>query len=146
MTDQLDLWHEDIYDALRTLVMALGGWQVVGTMLRPEWEEKPDAAGRWLSDCLNRDRAERLDFDQMFKLLREGRRAGCHVGMHQISRECGYSTPQPVEPKDEMAALQRKFVSSTAEMNQMVARMEKLQRQMAGGNVSTMRTASGGGS
>jgi hypothetical protein len=145
MKDQMPLWHEDIYDALRTVVMALGGWKKVGTMLRPEWEEKPDTAGRWLQDTLNRDRAEKLDFDQFFKLLREGRAAGCHVAMRQIARECGYGDPQPVEPEDELADLQRQFIASMQANKRLVDRMEKLQSQVGGGGVSNIRPSAGQG-
>lgn len=84
MTEQLPLCHDDIYDALATLVAALGGAQEVGVHLRPEWEGKPDQAGRWVKDCINRNRADKFDFDQIFWLLREGRKIGCHVATYHI--------------------------------------------------------------
>lgn len=123
---QYPLFHEDIHDALKTVVAALGGPQKVGVMLRPEYDEKPDTAGRWLSDCLNPDRSAKLDFDQFFAVLRAGRRIGCHVGMHHITQEVGYAPPQPVEPEDELARLQRQFIESTRLNQDLVQRMEKL--------------------
>jgi hypothetical protein len=46
--------------------------------------------------------------------------------MAYISRECGYADPQPVEPEDEAAELQRQFIQAQQQMTQMLKRMEKL--------------------
>lgn len=130
MTEQFRLWHDDIYDALATLVAALGGAQEVGVHLRPEWEGKPDQAGRWVKDCINRNRADKFDFDQIFWLLREGRKIGCHVATYHICREAGYGDPLPVEPEDELAALQREFLEAARGQDQRMDRIEKLLERM----------------
>ena len=67
---QSALFSEDIHDALRDVVRALGGVKDAGARLRPELPA--DAAGHWLKDCLNPERRHRLDPEQVLWLLREG--------------------------------------------------------------------------
>lgn len=126
---QPQLFIEDIHTALVDVVRALGGFKKVGVAMRPE---KPaDEAGRWLADCLNRDRRERLDYDQIIWLLKEGRRVGCHTAMSFISQESGYAQPVPVEPEDEAAELQRQFLASVQLQAKIVDRLERLQPKLA---------------
>lgn len=129
MTKGNDLHHESIYDALRTAVLAAGGFQKVGVLFRPEWDEKPDQAGRWLADCLNEHRNEKLSIEQVLRILRMARRVGCHVGIEQITKECGYTVPSPVEPEDELAQCYREF---TAGIQQMAGLAERIERTVAG--------------
>ena len=121
--DQPALFHESLTDALQDCIRALGGAKVVGHAMRPE--KSIDDARRWLLDCLNHDRAERLAPDQVLWILREARKVGCHAGAAYILRECGYADPQPVEPEDERAALQREFVQMGKAMKVLFARMER---------------------
>ncbi len=122
---QIPLVHEDFLAALTTCVQALGGAKRVGVLLRPEWSEDPEKASRWLLACLNDKRDEKLSFDQTFKIMREARSIGCHVAMGHIALECGYGDPQPIEPEDEKAALQREFVQMGKAMQGLFARMER---------------------
>lgn len=66
------LFHESLNDALREVVQTLGGTKKVGVLMRPE--KSADEAARWISDCLNPDRREKFDPEQVLWLLREGRR------------------------------------------------------------------------
>lgn len=126
MADQIPLWHEDINDAMKHLVAALGGAKTVGIQLRPEWEDNPNKAGGWVNDCINPDRNEKFNWDQIFWLLKKGRETGCHAAMHFLARECGYTEPHPVEPEDERAKLQRAFISMGTDMKRMLTRLEAL--------------------
>lgn len=121
---QEELFHEDVDAALAHLVAALGGNKKVGAMLWPE--EPADQAGRRLADSLNPDRPQFLKPKQMVFLMAEGRKIGVHSAMAFIARECGYADPQPVEPEDEAAELQRQFIAAQEQMSQMLKRMEKL--------------------
>ena len=105
------LFHETVIDALRDVVQGLGGAKAVGAKMRPD--KSADVAARWISDCLNPDRAERFDPDQVLWLLRQGRAHGCHAAMNYLAREAGYADPTPVEPEDERARLQREFIEAT---------------------------------
>lgn len=52
--NQQPLFCEDIFEALRVDVMALGGAKKVGCLLWPELSA--DKAGEMLNNCLNRTR------------------------------------------------------------------------------------------
>lgn len=118
------LFHESLNDALRDVVQTLGGTKKVGTLMRPE--KSPDEAARWINDCLNSDRREKFDPEQVLWLLREGRKIGCHSGMNFLCAESGYSAALPVEPKDEVAELQRNFIEASKQLSRLAARIEQI--------------------
>lgn len=125
------LFHEDFYDALRDVVKALGGFKKVGADMQPE---KPvDQAGRWLANALDQNRPEKLDPEQVLFLMKQGRAIGCHIAAAYISAECGYSDPQPIEPRDEMAELQRQYIESAKIMKSISERIERIQVRAVGG-------------
>ncbi len=121
--DQPALFHESLYDALKDCVRAIGKPAEVGKAMRPE--KSSDEARTWLTNCLNPDRPEKLDPEQVMWILREARKIGCHAGMTFLARDCGYADPQPIEPDDEKAALQREFVQMGKAMQTLFARMER---------------------
>lgn len=118
------LFHESIIDALREVVQALGGYKTVGAKMRPE--KTADEAGRWLADCLNSDRREHFDPEQVVWLLRAGRAAGVHGAANYLMRESGYADPTPVEPEDERARLQREFTMAVSALPVLVDRLARL--------------------
>jgi len=124
MADQGALFTEDINDAIRDVVRALGGNKEVGHRLRPEMPA--NEAGTWLKDCLNPARRERLNPEQVVWLLREGRKVGCHSAMHFIADEAGYLRPVPMEPKDEAAELQRQYIEAVRLQKRLADRMERV--------------------
>ncbi|MGN6313196.1 MAG: hypothetical protein ACTHMO_05470 [Rhodanobacteraceae bacterium] len=120
--DQQSLFHESLAEALHDCIRALGGAKTVGHAMRPE--KSIEDARKWLLDCLNPDRAEKLAPDQVLWILRESRKVNCHAAIAYINRECGYADPQPIEPEDERAALQREFVETGKTLRNLLARME----------------------
>jgi len=118
------LFYESLNDALKAIVQSLKGAKAVGVKLWPE--KTPDAAARTLNDCLNESRQEKLSPEQVLWLLAEGRKIGCHAGMNYLAREAGYSDPQPVEPEDERARLQREFIEAQKSMSRLAERMERM--------------------
>lgn len=122
--DQPALFHESINDALRDIVKHLGGVKKVGSDMRPDLTI--DNAGRWLADCLNDDRREKLSPDQVLYLLKRGREIGSHGAMAFIASECGYAAPQPIEPEDEKAALMRQYIEMGKAMLKAAERIEDL--------------------
>ncbi|NNM70189.1 MAG: hypothetical protein HKM00_09560 [Gallionella sp.] len=124
---QYDLIHESINDALREVVQALGGTKKVGMMMRPE--KTIDDAARWLSDCLNQERREKLDPEQVLWLLREAQKIGCHGAMNFIGNEAGYAV-SVIEPLDEMAQLKRQIIDSTQLLSRMAERIELLSKNL----------------
>lgn len=120
---QSSLFFEDINDALREVVRSLGGAKKVGLMLWPE--KSMEQAQQLLLACLNNERRERLDPDQLLFLLREARRANCHAAMNYIASETGYAC-QPIEPEDERAKLQRDVIEAAQMFRTCVDRLERL--------------------
>lgn len=120
------LFHESLADALRECVGVCGGLKIVGKILWPEKEV--DIAGRLLADCLNDAKREKLSPEQVMLVLRLAREKGCHAGMTYMARELGYADPQPIEPEDEKAKLQREYIEAARAMSKMAARIEALER------------------
>lgn len=106
-SEQIPLFFEDVYDALRYLVQASGGAKVVGCQIFSSKE--PEQAGRALMDCLNANRAEKLDPEQLIALLRIGHERGCHGAVEYICSRSGYSRPDPIVTQNEQAELIRTF-------------------------------------
>ena len=117
------MFHEDVYDALRDVVRALGGTKRVGPML---WPAKNGAGGR-LRDCLNAGRQETLDCQEMLTLLKWGREIGCHSAMYYLADSTGYQRPDPVQPEDEASELMRRYIEAVKLQKQLAERFELLQ-------------------
>lgn len=122
---QLALHHESLTDALREVVSAAGGNKEIGVRMFPDMPA--DHAAQKVRDCLNTDRRERFTPDQVLMLMRIGRQIGCHAAITFMARECGYADPQPIEPEDEVARLQREFVEATKVLGQLAAKIESVQ-------------------
>lgn len=113
---------DGINGALIECVRACGGSKQVGPQLWPE--KTPDAAQRLLLSSLNEDRPEKLSPEQLALVLRLAKAKGCHAGINALCDALGYSRPQPIEPKDEVAELQKQFIAATEAMQALAARME----------------------
>lgn len=111
-------------DALIDCVKALGGSKEVAPYLFPE--KDTDVAQRQLLACLNETRPEKLCPDQAMLILKLAKEKGCHIGIEFLCAKLNYSKPNPIEPKDEMAELQRHFIESTKTLVEMAARIEHL--------------------
>ena len=119
---------ESFNEALKACITACGGSKQVGPLLWPE--KTPEAAQRLLLDCFNEDRPAHLCPDQLLFVLRLARSKGCHVGLDYLCGDLGYSTPTPIEPRDETAELMRAFNESVAAQALIVQRMEKAANRM----------------
>ena len=121
---QIPLFYDTYEDAIRDCVTALGGFKRVGSAL---WPAMPaDDAGRKLSACLNTDKREKLDLGELRLIRREARKAGIHILAHYEARDAGYSEPQPLNPEDEAAQLQREFIASVKALEAIQARMGRV--------------------
>lgn len=123
MSGQIPLFVEDYYEAIRATVQALGGFKPVGHDLKPDLA--PDAAGRWLADCCNPEKREKLSPTELAYIRRRARAARVHILAAYEMRDAGYAEPQPVEPEDERAALMRQFVEASKGMRALVADLQR---------------------
>ena len=115
--------HDSPNKALERVVTDLGGSKVVAPLL---WPDKPLLdAQRLLCDCLNDDRPAKLDFSQVLFILRLAKDKGKHDGMTYIADFVGYSHPTPIEPEDEVAALQREFNAQVSKLESLADRIGK---------------------
>lgn len=124
MQTQMNLMHDSITDSIREVIMALGGFKKVGALMFPE--ALADHAAGKIRDCLNPDRRERFTPEQLLMIARMGRQAGCHALINYMAREAGYADPQPIDPEDEVARLQREFIEATRALSAMAARIEQI--------------------
>ncbi len=120
---QLKLVHEDITDLARSLVAAMGGAKVVGPRLYPQ--KAPEAAARYLLDCLNPDRDHDVGLEGFVTLMRWAREQGIHLGMHWLADELGYARPAPIDPEDARAEAQRQFAASVAQLVPLAKRLKR---------------------
>lgn len=116
--------NESLNDALIECVKAAGGSKQVAAKLWPE--KTMEAAQRHLLNCLNEDKAERLAPDQVLFVLKLAREKGHHGGMTYIAACLGYTIPSPVDPRDEVAELQRQYIETARSLTKMAERIEML--------------------
>lgn len=91
---------DDIYDALKGIVDALGGAKKVGPRLRPGF----DGAQGWVLNCCNRDHAQNFA-PHHTELLRQW---ACEIGYHDAeawsAQRKGYAEPLPLAIETQIAA------------------------------------------
>ncbi len=120
---QTQMFHEDIYDALKDIVRALGGIKKVAPELFPA---KNGNAESYLKDCLNPDRRETLDPQELLLLIKWGRDIGCHSAINYICDTAGYKRPEIVVVEDQHAELMRQYIDAVRASKAVADRMEAL--------------------
>lgn len=121
---QMSLIHESITDAIREAVQAIGGNKALGALMFPDLPVD-QAAGR-VRDCLNPDRREHFTPEQLVMIARLAKAAGNSSIMEYLALDLGYLKPVAVEPEDEIARLQIKFIETAKEMRNMASRIETI--------------------
>lgn len=129
MTEQQPLFLEDLDEAIRQTIHGLGGMKKVGHALRPEMSAVD--AGKWLANCLNEDKRDRLSPAQLAYIRRAARVEGVHILAAYEAQDAGYAPPVPIEPEDERALLQREFVQASKGFLSLVSRMERVGLKVA---------------
>lgn len=119
-------FFDDVYDAMKEAVRALGGPKKVALMFWPELEKEPEKAASRLRDHLNPERREKLSIEQFLMLVRKANEAGCHSLMAYVAADTGYKTPDPQDPEEELAEAQAEFVEAVKTLEGMAKRIEKL--------------------
>lgn len=104
MAGQEPLFYEDFRGAMRHLIGALGGPKKVGALLRPALPMH--SAVNWVNDCLNPNRDSKFAYEDVSRLLAEGRARGVHCAMWQLCDEAGYTRPSiaPAKTKNQERA------------------------------------------
>lgn len=118
-------FFESPEDALKAVIQQLGGIKRVGPKLFPD--KTVDAAARYLLDCVNAERAEKLSLTQVMMLLRLAHEAGYHTAFTWLSGEIGYDV-KPVTRAEEVDRLTSVVEQSTKTLASALATLERLQR------------------
>ena len=120
---QNQLFIDSLSDAITDLVNQCGGVKKMGSLLWPEKTVRD--AGSQLLNCLNPDHAQKLSLEQIDFLFDVARKETVHVVPQYIGNRYGYKV-LPVEPEDEKAELQRKFIKAQESMSAITSRLEQL--------------------
>ena len=94
-------------------------------------QKTTEAAQRLILDCMNEDGPAHLTPEQLVFVLKIARSKGFHAGFEFMADQLGYAKPVPMEPRDELADLQRQFIESQRAMATMVSKMEAASERMA---------------
>lgn len=114
---------ENSDDMLDSLVKALGGPKAVGGKLWPT--KDAESAGHRVRDCINPNRREHFEPDEIFALLKLAREVEFHSAFEWVGDFVGYEV-KPIEPEDAKAALMRAYIDSTAKIAELSRKLEKL--------------------
>lgn len=123
---QIDMpFFDSPEDALKAVIQQLGGIKKVGPLLFPD--KSVDAAARYLLDCVNHDRQEKLALTQIMMLLRLAHEAGYHTAYAWLSGEIGYDI-KPITKAEEVDRLTSVVEQSTKTLASALATLDRLQR------------------
>jgi hypothetical protein len=123
---QIDMpFFDSPEDALKAIIQQLGGIKRVGPLLFPD--KSVDAAARYLLDCVNHDRQEKLALTQIMMLLRLAHEAGYHTAYAWLSGEIGYDI-KPITRAEEVDRLTSVVEQSTKTLAAALATLERMQR------------------
>lgn len=122
--NSLPLFMEDVYDALRAAVQALGGAKQAAGRL---WPHKPiEQARKELLDALNRDNPRKLDAEEILAVLRMAREAGFHNAKHWLDVAIGYTPTPPSDPQVERDRLADSLARAAEEFAALTRAVERL--------------------
>lgn len=121
---QIPMFVEDLNEAIRETINSLGGMKKIGSAIQGE-AKSPVDAGKWLADCLNDAKRDKLAPDQLAYIRRRARAEGVHILAAFEAQDAGYAPPQPITPEDEVAQLQREFVTAVKALTAIQARMDR---------------------
>ena len=117
------LFCESIEEAILEVARFCGGRKTLAAEMWPSLPVR-EAHNRF-DACCNPERREQFHPADLLYIAKRGRAAGCHSLLLFLARESGYADPQPVEPEDLRAKLQREYIEATKAMQRLAGRMER---------------------
>jgi hypothetical protein len=119
-------FFEDVNEALKAAVAALGGAKVVGQLIWPSLDVIP-ARGKLL-DCLNTERPAKLELEELMRLFKLAREVGCHEPLQWFCGECGYAAT-PVSAAAQIDVLAADVRRCAEYLAKAVPLLEKIQKK-----------------
>lgn len=124
MSQQPQLFYEDVFDVARAAVQAAGGAKAVAAKL---WPAKPiSQAHKELLDCLNREAPRKLCIEEFIAVLRMAREAGFHQAKHWIDEATGYQPTPPTDPKIERDRLAEEFARAAEQFRNLERAVQRM--------------------
>jgi hypothetical protein len=115
---------DDIYDALKAIVDALGGAKKVGPRLRPGF----DGSAHWVLNCCNREHAQNFAPHHTVQLRAWACEIGYHDAKHWQDNREGYQPAVPLTIESQIAAI----LKHTANDRRRLEESERNLRDLAG--------------
>lgn len=110
---QSEMFHDDIYSALRSAVEIMGGAKRVGAAM---WPTKPVIeAEKRLLNSLNPDHPQKLGVDELMVVLVMARQAGAHTVMEYLGMALDYDV-RPITPEQKQANALEQFKACKAQV------------------------------
>jgi hypothetical protein len=120
--EQVRLIVDSLNDAVRDTARVIGLKEIAKEL----WPAKgTEAAARYLNDCLNPERDQKLSGEEILHIARRGRELGCHMITAFFNMDAGYAPPIPVDPEDQKAELQREFIATGKRMEAIYAHIQR---------------------
>jgi hypothetical protein len=116
-------FYESAEDALKAAVQALGGAKKIGALI---WPDKGiDNASRYLLDCLNPSRAEKLDISQTMLIFKMARDEGYNAPFIWFALEIGYDA-KAISRAEEVDRLTSVIESSTKTLSNALSLLDRI--------------------
>lgn len=128
-TRQEPLFVESFEDAIEATAMACGGKKKFAIAMRPDLDDDPDAAGRWLSDALNPDRRQEIHSAHLMRALKFARQHGCHILKHWLDDASGYERTRVAPKKSESELLASELQRIANRATEIAAQLSALERK-----------------
>lgn len=128
MQMEIGEFFESINDALKSAVLACGGYKKVGADMRPELPLAQAEA--WVRHCLDETRREKFSPEQVLLILRRARAVGFHAAMDFIAADTGYKA-QPVDMEVQVQSLEERINAGLQALNANMATLTRLKERLS---------------
>lgn len=116
-------FFEDIEDALKDAVRALGGVKIVAGTL---WPDKSVRDGsNLLNSCLNNARPEKLEISQLMWIFSQAKNAGCNAPFIWFANEVGYDA-KPINKEETVDRLTSTIEKTAKILADSLAQLESI--------------------
>jgi hypothetical protein len=113
---------ESLNEAIKFTARTVGFKEIAKEL----WPAKgPEEAARYLNDCLNPDRAQKLSGEEILHIARRGREVGCYLITSFVCSDTGFAPPVPVDAQAQKAELQRQFIEGAARLERLAQRITR---------------------
>jgi hypothetical protein len=111
-------------DAIKASVQSLGGYKAVGPMLWPH--KSVEQASKYLMDCLNPDRNEKLDYGELVFIFQRAKASGFNAGFEWFAHQCEYEA-RAITRAEEVDRLTSVIESSSKTLAGALALLQQMQ-------------------